>query len=73
MTQLLINLPNSIVDQLKLLIPVRHRSRYVENLITQDLIKKDNELIEMAKAIENDKQISSLITDFDLLSGDCID
>lgn len=73
MAQVLINLPNSIVDQLKLLISIRQRSRYIEKLITQDLIKRDNELIEMVKAIENDKQINSLITGFDLIAGDCID
>jgi metal-responsive CopG/Arc/MetJ family transcriptional regulator len=73
MTQLLINLPNSLVDQLKSLIPVRHRSRYIEKLISEDLTKQDRELVEMAKAIENDDQINLLITDFDLLAGDCID
>lgn len=73
MTQLLIQLPDSLAARFRALIPTRKRSKYIEELIAIDLARKDSELFASALAIEDDQNINNLIDDLNILAGDGID
>jgi hypothetical protein len=73
MTQLLIHLPDYLAGRFRSLVPAKQRSKYIENLLEEDLKKRDDELRRCAIDVELDDEINATMDDWDIVSGDGLD
>ena len=73
MTQLLIHLPDYLLGRFRSLVPAKQRSKYIENLLEEDLKKQDDELRRCAMDVEQDDEINATMDDWDIVSGDGLD
>ena len=71
MRQLLLHLPDGLVDQLKRTVPPRSRSAFVQRLLEQALPPDDDDpLYAIGVAVEQDQQLAAEMAEWDITVGD---
>lgn len=69
MTQLLIHLPEALARRFKRIVPIRERSRFVQQLLEEALppedVPDDDPLYQVALAVEQDEQLAAEMAEWE--------
>jgi len=70
MPKILISLPDSVISRMKALIPPRQRSRLVARLVEAELEKREKQLFQAAREVEQDESLNAEMKEWDVTVAD---
>lgn len=73
MEKILVSLPNDLVKRMRTVIPARKRSQVVNELLEQEVTRREKALFQCAVAVEQDEALNQEIPDWDITAGDGIE
>jgi hypothetical protein len=71
--KVLVSLSDDLYARMQAVIPPRQRSKVVAGLLEEEIQRRERELYECALAVEQDQQLQSEMTDWDVTVGDGIE
>ncbi|HOF58939.1 MAG TPA: hypothetical protein PLT19_11470 [Syntrophorhabdaceae bacterium] len=73
MEKILISLPNDLVKRMRTVIPARKRSQVVNDLLEQEITRREEILFRCALAVEKDEALNQDVAAWDITAGDGIE
>lgn len=73
MGKILVSLPDDLVMRMRAVIPARHRSKLITDLLKKELERKEQELYECACEVEKDDKLNQEMADWEVTVGDGIE
>lgn len=73
MHKVLVSIPDNLVDRMKSVIPSRQRSKILSKLLEDEVKRREAELYQCARDVENDKGLTAEMKEWDSTIGDGID
>ena len=73
MQKVLISMPNSILARMRAVIPDRHRSKFISDIVEKELEKREQILYQCALKVEQDKALNQEMEDWNVTVSDGID
>ena len=71
--KVLVSIPDSLYSRMAATIPPRQRSKLLAKLLEDEVRKREQELYQAALAVEQDKELSAEMKDWDVTLGDGIE
>ncbi len=72
MEKILVSLSSDIAQRFRIAFPTRQRSRIIEDLLRKELERRDKDLYECAKEVENDETLNAEMAEWDVSVADGI-
>lgn len=66
-------LPENVYDAFRIIIPKRQRSRVISELLKEEIERREKSLAEIARAVENDKDLHQEMASWDSTLNDGLD
>ena len=73
MQKVLISIPDELAERMRTAIPARKRSKTIAKLIELEVKRREQQLYECAKAVEEDALLHEDRADWDVTLGDGLD
>jgi len=73
MQKILVALPDGLADRMRIVIPNRHRSRVITELLEHEIEKREKELYNCACQVEADEELNREMADWDITTGENIE
>ena len=68
MEKVLVSIPNQLALRMRALIPNRQRSKIITSLIEEEVIRRETNLYECAKAIEADEALNQEMAEWESIT-----
>jgi hypothetical protein len=73
MHKVLLSIPDSLIDRMKAVIPSRQRSKILSKLLEDEVKRRETDLYQCARDVENDKDLVAEMKEWDATIEDGID
>ena len=73
MHKVLLSIPDSLIDRMKAVIPSRQRSKILSKLLEDEVKRRETDLYQCARDVENDKDLAAEMKEWDATIEDGID
>jgi hypothetical protein len=73
MQKVLISVPDDLLARMRAVIPNRQRSRIIAEVLESEVERRERELYECARDVEEDKALNTEMSEWDLTIGDGIE
>lgn len=70
MAKILISLPDPVARRMRAIVPDRQRSRFISRLVEAELVRREEDLLQVAREVETDETLSSEMKEWDGTVGD---
>ena len=65
MLKILVSIPDSLIDRMKAVIPSRQHSRILSKLLEDEVKRRETDLYQCARDVENDKALAAEMKEWD--------
>jgi hypothetical protein len=70
MQKVLISLPDDLAARMKRMIPAKHRSRIIAEMLEAEIAKREQSLYQCACEVEADRDLNNEMNDWEVTVGD---
>jgi hypothetical protein len=70
MQKVLVSLPDDLAARMKRMIPAKHRSRIIAEMLEAEIAKREHSLYQCACQVEADRELNNEMKDWEVTVGD---